>query len=120
MLYGVVMNCIDPILTIAATVSAKSPFVSPFDNREQADEAKQRFLEGGIGGEGGCDSDLLCMLNAYLAWKLVAAEANGGGSGRHGGRGSGGANNYRPSRAEEQFCRDNFLSLNGLVMIEQM
>jgi hypothetical protein len=41
--------------------------VSPFEAREQADEAKQRFAAD--------DSDLLAMLSAYLEWKDVVATA---------------------------------------------
>lgn len=64
-IYGLVLGCINPILSIAAIVSAKSPFLMPFDpsEREQADLAKERFLEG--------NSDLLTMLNAYKDWKKV-------------------------------------------------
>jgi ATP-dependent RNA helicase DHX36 len=64
-IYGLVLGCINPILSIAAIVSSKSPFIMPFEpsEREQADQAKERFLEG--------NSDLLTMLNAYKDWKKV-------------------------------------------------
>lgn len=43
-IYGALLRCLDPILTIAACLSYRSPFVSPFENREEADEAKRRFI----------------------------------------------------------------------------
>ena len=51
------MGCIDPVLTIAAMVSAKSPFVSSFDDRDAVDIAKLNFLRA--------DSDLFTMLDAF-------------------------------------------------------
>ena len=41
MLLSAVMGCLDPILTIAATMSSRSPFVSPFGKRAAADKAKR-------------------------------------------------------------------------------
>ena len=63
-LYGVLYGCLDPLLTVAATVSAKSPFVSSFEDRDASDAAKLMFLEG--------DSDLMATLNAYEGWKSLA------------------------------------------------
>ena len=73
------------------------------------------------------------MLNAYNAWKQVSNSIEDrNGSGNRTGRGSSGNrgesgrsgkqsdNNYRNNRIEEQYCRENFLSLNALQMIEQM
>ena len=34
MIYGALFNCVDPALTIAAAMSARNPFMSPFDKRE--------------------------------------------------------------------------------------
>ena len=42
LIYGAMFQCLDPCLTIAAILSSRSPFMSPFDKREQADEAKKR------------------------------------------------------------------------------
>ena len=30
-------SCLDPVLTIAASISFRSPFVSPFEKRDEAD-----------------------------------------------------------------------------------
>jgi HrpA-like RNA helicase len=34
MLYGAMLGCIDPVLTIAAALSYRSPFIAPFDKRK--------------------------------------------------------------------------------------
>jgi HrpA-like RNA helicase len=61
-LYGVLFYCLDPMLTIAASLE-KSPFVSPFDKRERADEAKSRFRE-----MVGVNCDLLAVLPVWKLW----------------------------------------------------
>jgi HrpA-like RNA helicase len=110
-LYGVLLKCIDPILTIASMLSAKSPFVVPFNERDAADAAKLSFMEG--------NSDLLTMLNGYRTWKeMFGGDQATGSSG-------GGSLNNRPlqsslKRDEEDFCRRKYLSLNNLKLIVQM
>lgn len=37
-----VLDCLDPLLTVAAALSSKSPFVSPFGKQEEATRAKMR------------------------------------------------------------------------------
>jgi HrpA-like RNA helicase len=103
-LYGVLLHCIDPILTIASTESVKSVFNSPFGAKELADEAKLKFLEG--------NSDLLTSANAFAVWK--SQYDSSGGHGKRGGGGSG----DKPSEGE--FCRTNFLSMNSLRLVDQM
>jgi HrpA-like RNA helicase len=98
-LYGVLLHCIDPILTIAGTESVKSVFTAPFGAKELADEAKLRFLEG--------NSDLLTSSNAFSTWKTTYDGGRKGGAGRDG-----------PS--EGDFCRANFLSFNSLRLVDQM
>jgi HrpA-like RNA helicase len=61
MIYGALFGCTDPALTIAASMSARSPFMSPFDKRDQADEARQTFATEG--------SDPLTTLTAFEQWK---------------------------------------------------
>eukprot|EP00957_Ditylum_brightwellii_P053431 4049311-Ditylum_brightwellii.AAC.1 len=41
MIYGALFGCIDPALTIAASMSARNPFMSPFDKRDEADAARK-------------------------------------------------------------------------------
>lgn len=41
LVFGALLGCLDPILTIASTLATKSPFVAPFEKRELADQAKK-------------------------------------------------------------------------------
>lgn len=52
----------DSVLTIAACLSYKSPFVSPFSKRNEADSKKKEFAI--------CNSDHLTVLKAYKVRKL--------------------------------------------------
>lgn len=61
MLFGAIFQCLDSVLTICACLSHKSPFVSPFSKRQQADSRKRQFAIG--------NSDHLTVLNAYKKWK---------------------------------------------------
>ena len=81
------------ILTIAAAMSFKSPFVSPLDKREEADATKQRM-------SGGNNSDHLTLLRAYDGWSAARR--------KHGHRG------------EREFCRNNFLSRQTLVQVSEV
>lgn len=88
MLLGAIFRCLDPALTIAASLAFKSPFVSPWDKREEANEKKLAFSLA--------NSDHLALLQAYKGWCNAAQSgANAG---------------YR-------YCRENFLSSRGLQEI---
>ena len=92
LLYGALFKCVDPIVMTAATISYKSPFVAPMDQREAADAARRAF--------GTSSSDHLTTLNAISAWRKIRHE--------HG-------RNF-----ERQWCRKHFLSLETLQTIEDM
>ncbi|KAF4090320.1 hypothetical protein AMELA_G00050480 [Ameiurus melas] len=85
MLLGAIFRCLDPALTIAASLAFKSPFVSPWDKREEANERKLSFSLA--------NSDHLAVLQAYKGW--CTAAQNG-------------------SQAGYRYCRENFLSIRGL------
>lgn len=57
MLYGAIFSCVDAALTMAAALSNKSPFVTPFGKKEQATAKKKEFAIG--------HSDHLTVLVAY-------------------------------------------------------
>lgn len=61
MIYGALFGCIEPALTIAASMSARNPFMSPFDKRDEANAARKQFAEDG--------SDHLAILRAFEQWK---------------------------------------------------
>jgi ATP-dependent RNA helicase DHX57 len=87
-IFGALFQCLDPILTIASTMSSKSPFYAPFDKREQADERKATFARG--------ESDHMTLLRAYAQWQFHRSKG---------------------SDAERRFCQENFLSRQALEMI---
>ena len=92
MIYGALFGCIDPLLTFAAAMSARSPFVSPFDQRDQADEARKTFSVAG--------SDHLTILNAFNQWsELRRTEGN---------------------RVVNSFLKENFLGRLTLFQMEDM
>jgi HrpA-like RNA helicase len=92
MIYGALFGCTDPLLTLAASMSARSPFVSPFDQREQADQARKKFAEG--------SSDHLTILNAFNQWsELKKSQGN---------------------RAVVLFLKENFLGRMTLKQMEDL
>lgn len=90
-LLSAMFGCVDAALTIAAILSSKSPFVTPFGAKQRADAAHTAFKKG--------ESDLLTIYNAYNAWKTVCTTAG---------------------RSEAQFCHKNFLSAPNLANIEDL
>eukprot|EP00053_Salpingoeca_punica_P017114 m.163705 g.163705 ORF g.163705 m.163705 type:complete len:1485 (-) comp17116_c0_seq1:220-4674(-) len=91
LLFGAILRCVDPILTIAACMSYRSPLVSPFERRAEAKAAHRRF---GMG-----KSDLLAFDRAFTLW----AEA------RQNGR-----------AAERDFCEQNFVSSQTMFEISEL
>ncbi|XP_029450233.1 putative ATP-dependent RNA helicase DHX57 isoform X3 [Rhinatrema bivittatum] len=81
MLFGAIFRCLDPALTIAASLAFKSPFVCPWEKREEANSKKLEFAVA--------NSDHLALLQAYKGWSLAAKEG---------------------PRAGYNYCRENFLS----------
>ncbi|KAL6050769.1 hypothetical protein STEG23_015307, partial [Scotinomys teguina] len=81
MLFGAIFRCLDPALTIAASLAFKSPFVSPWDKKEEANQKKLEFAFA--------NSDYLALLCAYKGWQLSTKESG---------------------RAGYNYCRQNFLS----------
>ncbi|XP_068088296.1 putative ATP-dependent RNA helicase DHX57 isoform X2 [Hyperolius riggenbachi] len=81
MLFGAIFRCLDPALTIAASLAFKSPFVCPWDKKEEANKKKQEFAVA--------NSDHLALLQAYKGWSNVIKEN---------------------PRAGYSYCRENFLS----------
>ncbi|KAJ3140257.1 ATPdependent RNA helicase [Geranomyces variabilis] len=88
LVFGSIFQCLDPVLTIAAAMSAKSPFVAPFEIRNLADQKKREFAVE--------NSDQLTILNAYNIWQHTRKQGYA---------------------AEKRFLFDNFLSVKSLTMI---
>ena len=69
MLYGAMFGCLDPVLTIAASVGFRSPFLAPMEKRDEADEAKRKLAGHGA------TSDHLTLVRAYAGW--IRAKSRG-------------------------------------------
>ncbi|KAF7966231.1 hypothetical protein HWV62_39469 [Athelia sp. TMB] len=90
LLTAALFRCLDPALTIAAALNAKSPFVSPFGLEDRADLAKASFrIE---------NSDFLTIHNAFASWRRVSSNPG----------------------FVRKFCKDNFLSMQNLQQIEEL
>ena len=61
LIYGVLFDCVEPCLTIAAILTTKSPFVSPRDKRDEAKAARSSFPT--------LDGDLLLDCSVFGQWK---------------------------------------------------
>jgi ATP-dependent RNA helicase DHX36 len=92
-LFGAMFSCLDPVLTMAAALGFKDPFVIPLNKVEEADEVRCRFA-------GDSQSDHICILNAYKGWEK--AKSRGG---------------WHETRS---YCWDFFLSHQTLEMLSNM
>ncbi|CAB1352125.1 unnamed protein product [Coregonus sp. 'balchen'] len=91
LIFGAILGCLDPIATIAAAISEKSPFATPMNQKDQANLAKATLAVA--------NSDHLTIYNAYLGWKNIRSEGY---------------------RAEMAYCRKHFLNRNALITIEDI
>ncbi|CAE7690199.1 Dhx36, partial [Symbiodinium sp. KB8] len=94
-LIGCLLGVLDPVLTIACTVSYRSPFALA---TRAGDQARATAIRASMSG--GTGSDHLAMLGAFDGY--AAAKRRGGMSAAHG------------------YCRANFLSFPALMMVEGM
>jgi len=85
LIYGALLNCIDPIVTIAACLSSKSPFAA-FANDAAVAKAKQKVFTDP-------DSDFMTYCNVWDAYSK-AAEVS--------------------TSEARRFCNDNYLSFVAL------
>ena len=93
-LYGVFFRCLDKALTLAAILTNRDPFLSPFQFRAESAAIKATWSPREF------RSDALTILNAYDSWHEMYR------NGEH----------ARASR----FCTDNFLSKSTLVLITKV
>ncbi len=63
LIMGVLFECLDPILTVAAEMSSKTPFLKPFGALSAASKAHSTFER-----EADARSDHLAIVYAYEAW----------------------------------------------------
>ncbi|KAJ3700380.1 hypothetical protein LUZ61_004085 [Rhynchospora tenuis] len=104
MLYGAIFGCLSPILSVAAFLSYKFPFVYPKDEKQNVEKAKTMLLNEGLDGSASTgdhkQSDHLLMVLAYSKWAKVLSE-NG-------------------PKAAQQFCQSFFLNSSVMYMIRDM
>ena len=71
-----IFGCLEPMLTITAVLSHRTPFVMPLDKQFEADRAKLRFSQGAY-------SDHRAFVEAYQAWLREERRGNGFHFARH-------------------------------------
>ncbi|XP_012944942.1 ATP-dependent DNA/RNA helicase DHX36 [Aplysia californica] len=89
-LFGAMFCCLDPILTVAASLSFKDAFTVPLGKEAEADKARKRLARGS-------KSDHIMLINAFSGWEENQKRGQSG-----------------------QFCWENFLSDNTLRMLRDM
>ncbi|XP_048066763.1 ATP-dependent DNA/RNA helicase DHX36 isoform X2 [Megalobrama amblycephala] len=91
-LFGALLGCLDPVLTITASLSFKDPFFIPLGKEKIADHRRKILSQNSR-------SDHLTIVNAFWGWE--DAKRQGG-------------------RFEREYCWENFLSANTLQMLQNM
>ncbi|MCO5602446.1 hypothetical protein L7F22_056578 [Adiantum nelumboides] len=62
LIFGAIFSCLDPVLSIAAGLTVRDPFVLPVEKKEIAEAARHKF------GRDIC-SDHIALVRAYDGWK---------------------------------------------------
>ncbi|KAM5292465.1 ATP-dependent DNA/RNA helicase DHX36 isoform 2-T2 [Ctenodactylus gundi] len=91
-LFGALFCCLDPVLTIAASLSFKDPFVIPLGKEKIADARRKELAKE-------TKSDHLTVVNAFKGWEDARR---------------------RGFRYEKDYCWEYFLSSNTLQMLYNM
>ncbi|XP_067172773.1 ATP-dependent RNA helicase DHX29 isoform X3 [Apteryx mantelli] len=91
LIFGAIFGCLDPVATLAAVMTEKSPFTTPIGRKDEADLAKSSLAVA--------ISDHITIYNAYLGWKKARQEGG--------------------YRAEMTYCRRNFLNRTSLLTLEK-
>lgn len=104
LLVATLFRCLDPALTIAATLNSKSPFLTPLGLEQEAERAKLSFRVGtcpenpsksvGPADVHAENSDFLSIHNAFASWR----RASGNGIAR-------------------KFCKSNYLSHQACLVL---
>ncbi len=89
LIMGVLFECLDPILTVAAEMSSKPPFLKPFGALSAASKAHATFER-----EADARSDHLAVIYAYEAWLGCGND-----------------------RARRSWCRQNYVGMEAMNTI---
>lgn len=90
LLMGAIFSCISPVLTVAASLSFKDPFVTPLGKERQVDEIKRKLCKS-------MRSDHLLLVKVFEGWEQACQH-----------------------RDERNYCWDNFLSGSILNQLKNM
>ncbi|GAB4861001.1 hypothetical protein Ancab_036161 [Ancistrocladus abbreviatus] len=90
LILGAIFKCLDPIMTVVASLSVRDPFLTPVDKKDLADSAKAQFSARQF-------SDHLALVRAYEGWKDAEREQSG-----------------------YEYCWKNFLSAQTLRAIDSL
>ncbi|XP_042660588.1 ATP-dependent RNA helicase DHX29 isoform X2 [Tyto alba] len=92
LIFGAIFGCLDPVATLAAVMTEKSPFTTPIGRKDEADLAKSSLAMA--------VSDHITIYNAYLGWKRARQEGG--------------------YRAEMSYCGRYFLNRTSLLTLENV
>ncbi|KAL5544898.1 hypothetical protein UlMin_008682 [Ulmus minor] len=90
LILGAIFNCLDPVMTVVAGLSARDPFLMPFDKKDLAESAKAQFAAHEY-------SDHMAIVRAYDGWKDAERQ-----------------------QAGHEYCWRNFLSMQTLRAIDSL
>ncbi|XP_053304019.1 ATP-dependent RNA helicase DHX29 [Spea bombifrons] len=91
LIFGAIFGCLEPVAILAATMTEKSPFITPIGRKDEADSAKSSMAIA--------NSDHLTIFSAYVGWKTMRTEGY---------------------NSEISYCRKNFLNRKALLTIEDV
>ena len=86
-LFGAIFSCLDPILTVAASLDSKDPFLAPLGKEKEADREKRILAHHS-------KSDHIALINAFKGWEEA-----------------------KRNHSESNYCWEHFLSMNHLNFI---
>lgn len=89
-LFGAMCSCLDPVTTVAASLSYKDAFIIPLGKEGMVDEIRGNFAEDSR-------SDHIMLANAYKGWEEATSRGNA-----------------------RQYCWKNYLSQNTLQLLSSM
>ncbi|KAI5084872.1 hypothetical protein GOP47_0001041 [Adiantum capillus-veneris] len=72
LIYGALLGCLEPVLTMAAAACFRDPFVAPINKRDEADRMRESFSVGLSYG-----SDQLALVNAFEQWAAASLQGQG-------------------------------------------
>ena len=69
-LYGTIFRCLDPVLTLAAILTTRDPFMSPMHLKKESDAIRDNWSPVVF------RSDPICILNAYSQWSYLSTQSS--------------------------------------------